>query len=288
MKIINKILISLILGFASFLTIDFFNSQMCVIYKFDEVKETIRSIDMMFKMFKSNYGVNPPSGNWQNELLGNNKATINTRKNCYIVSTKDSWGNEIRAVIPGKYNKSGVDVFSVGADGISKTNGNDPDDLNNWSPSHDGQYYHRKFARERIYSFILQGVFCSLVALVFILYGLKTTTKNAYCKTNGGYLIFEKSSSAWVYDKDNKTKWSSILPVIAGFLIVFILAAALDYPPFAFDTGSECPAFLVTLIYSISVFFLRFRIKTTRYTALTLAIFSFVMFAERVYHYTMR
>lgn len=248
----KKLLISLVLGFASLLIIEFYNSQVCIIYKYDEVKYRIRLMETTFKMFESTYGVNPPADNWKNELLGNDKAIINTRKNCYIESTKDSWGNEIRAIIPGNYNKSGVDVFSVGADGISKTNGNDPDDLNTWSPSHNGQYYQRKYAREQITAFIMRGLLCSFVAFVFLIYGFRT----------------------------------SILSVVAGFVIVFILAAALAYAPF--DTGSECPAFLVTLLYSVSVFFLRFKIKACRYTALILAILSFVIFTVRFCHYTMR
>jgi hypothetical protein len=248
---VKKLLISLLLGFASLLIIEFYNSPVCIIYNYQEVKRQIRLMETTFKMFESTYGVNPPADNWKNELLGNDKAIINTRKNCYIESTKDSWGNEIRAIIPGNYNKRGVDVFSVGADGISKTNGNDPDDLNTWSPSHNGQYYQRKYDREQITAFILRGLFCSLVAFVFLICGFKT-----------------------------------ILSIIAGFMIVFILAAAQAYPPFG--TGSECPAFLVTLLYSIAVFFLRFKIKACRYTALILAILSFVIVTVRFCHYTMR
>jgi len=80
--------------------------------------------------------------------------------------------------------------------------------------------------------------------------------------------------------KDNTAKWPPILTVITGFVIVFFIAASL-VPPCG--PGSEWSAFLCTLIYSVAIFIFRFRIKVSRYTALTLAIISFLMLAECLY-----
>ena len=44
----------------------------------------------------------------------------------------DPWGNKYQYLYPGRYNRDKFDIFSFGPDGISKTNGNDYDDLNNW------------------------------------------------------------------------------------------------------------------------------------------------------------
>lgn len=282
----KKISISIMLGFVSLLIIGFFNAQICVSYKFESVKYTINLVETAFDQFKFRHGINPPYDNWQNELLGNSKAKINTLKICYAPSIKDSWGNELRVIIPGKHNNNGVDVYSVGADGISKTNGNDPDDLNTWSPSHNGGYYRSEIAREGVYSILLQWLLCSLVAFVLIHYGFNSKMDNICEKTDRGYLVFSKTASVWT--RENHKKILSTLLVIVGFILVFILTAAQDFPAFTFDTGSELPAFLVTFIYSTAVFILKFRINASRYTALTLAIFSLVMFAVRFAHYTMR
>lgn len=53
---------------------------------------------------------------------------------------KDPWGNEYVYVFPGKNNKPGFDLYSLGEDGESATGGNDPDDVNNWDPE-SGSYY---------------------------------------------------------------------------------------------------------------------------------------------------
>jgi len=47
----------------------------------------------------------------------------------------DPWGGKYVYACPGQHNTSGYDLYSCGADGISKSQGSDVDDINNWDPS---------------------------------------------------------------------------------------------------------------------------------------------------------
>jgi general secretion pathway protein G len=48
---------------------------------------------------------------------------------------RDPWGNVYVYLCPGIHNTNGFDLYSCGFDGISKSGGNDLDDINNWDPS---------------------------------------------------------------------------------------------------------------------------------------------------------
>ena len=48
---------------------------------------------------------------------------------------KDSWGRDYVYHCPGAHNTNGYDLYSLGPDGITKTDGADPDDINNWDRS---------------------------------------------------------------------------------------------------------------------------------------------------------
>ena len=45
---------------------------------------------------------------------------------------KEVWGNDCRYVFPGRHHINGIDLYSCGFDGVSKTGGEDLDDINNW------------------------------------------------------------------------------------------------------------------------------------------------------------
>jgi general secretion pathway protein G len=64
---------------------------------------------------------NIPSGRWRGPYLD--------------AFPNDPWGNPYVYRFPGKYNTNGFDLYSVGSDGISKSGGNDDDDVNNWDPN---------------------------------------------------------------------------------------------------------------------------------------------------------
>ena len=82
------------------------------------------------KNFFEIYRKYPPVPTWLDELSGSEKAIINTNRICFIDIGDDPWKHPYYYVYPGK--RGTVDVFSAGHNGISYTEGNDPDDINNW------------------------------------------------------------------------------------------------------------------------------------------------------------
>ncbi len=46
---------------------------------------------------------------------------------------KDMWGHDFVYRCPGIHNTNGFDIHSCGPDGVSKSGGDDADDINNWS-----------------------------------------------------------------------------------------------------------------------------------------------------------
>jgi general secretion pathway protein G len=47
---------------------------------------------------------------------------------------KDPWDHDYVYRCPGVHNPDGFDLFSCGPDGVSKSGGDDVDDINNWNP----------------------------------------------------------------------------------------------------------------------------------------------------------
>jgi general secretion pathway protein G len=64
----------------------------------------------------------------------------------------DPWGNVYVYSCPGIHNTNGYDLYSCGYDGISKSGGDDLDDINNWDP-HSPHGVIRSFSKEVLYAF---------------------------------------------------------------------------------------------------------------------------------------
>ena len=56
---------------------------------------------------------------------------------------KDAWGHNYQYAFPSQHNTNGFDLYSCGFDGVSKSGGEDLDDINNWDPlsPHGGHDY---------------------------------------------------------------------------------------------------------------------------------------------------
>lgn len=50
-------------------------------------------------------------------------------------SVQDAWRRDFIYRFPGVHNPGAFDLYSCGEDGVSKSGGEDPDDINNWDPS---------------------------------------------------------------------------------------------------------------------------------------------------------
>lgn len=79
--------------------------------------------------------------NWIEELTAGQTAILNTRKIVFYdgePSKKgyplDAWGQQIRTVRSTNADGSlALNFYSIGADGVSRSAGNDPDDINSWN-----------------------------------------------------------------------------------------------------------------------------------------------------------
>ena len=106
-----------------------------------------------------NCPTNIPTSKWRGPYLGRKPI--------------DSWGNAYVYRHPGIHNTNSFDLYSCGADGISKSGGNDLDDINNWDTDspHGGNYpslgLFYKLTNSPIFSFVL---------LIFILFATRLTT----------------------------------------------------------------------------------------------------------------
>src|SRR3989339_1938443 len=95
----------------------------------------VKMLSQACKAFQIVYGVYPPEKTWMSELRPDINAVINTNGLHFIEGgTKaiDPWDNPFVYKYPGKHNPDSFDLFSLGCDGITKTDGNDPDDISNW------------------------------------------------------------------------------------------------------------------------------------------------------------
>jgi general secretion pathway protein G len=64
----------------------------------------------------------------------------------------DPWGNVYVYRCPGIHNTNGYDLYSCGYDGISKSGGDDLDDINNWEP-HSPHGVIKSFSKDVLYAF---------------------------------------------------------------------------------------------------------------------------------------
>jgi general secretion pathway protein G len=83
----------------------------------------------------------------------------------------DPWGNEYVYRFPGVHNKNSYDLYSCGFDGISKSGGDDLDDINNWDPTspHGGTGYYGSYSDQLIDKFADSLAFpVFLLTLLFI------------------------------------------------------------------------------------------------------------------------
>ena len=71
-----------------------------------------------------------------------------------IKQSVDAWGRPLQIIESNQKSifgfDCGISVFSFGADGVSETSGNDPDDINSWDDHHYAFYHNQIRTREVI------------------------------------------------------------------------------------------------------------------------------------------
>jgi type II secretion system protein G len=85
--------------------------------------------------------------------------------------SKDCWGRDYVYCSPGIHNTSTYDLYSCGVDGISKSNGSDPDDINNWDKTKPWRAYYLHFYRIQAIRSLMYKVSPLVVFPVVVLLG---------------------------------------------------------------------------------------------------------------------
>ena len=89
----------------------------------------------------------------------------------------DPWGHDYVYRFPGIHNKGSFDLFSLGKNGVSKSDGVDPDDINSWDAA---QTWRRHYTRllTTLGRFIIWGVgFLGLAGLALLAWRSRGTPK---------------------------------------------------------------------------------------------------------------
>ena len=117
-------------------------------------RNTLAAVRKALESFHRTYGVYPPQTNWMNELtaVGNPALNINRREKVFYEEKEigqpiqDGWYNNLVYLLPGIHNPASFDLYSLGEDGKTRSNGDDPDDLAIWH-SHERiqRHYHPRF-----------------------------------------------------------------------------------------------------------------------------------------------
>jgi hypothetical protein len=120
--------------------------------------------------FKDAYDVFPPEETWFDELTGTDKAVINKSRIVWLNlrTINDPWGKPYIYRYPGKHNAHFIDFYSHGADRVSKTEGDDPDDISNWYSFNRRDFYVEKSLATYLRPLMPGFIILTLFAYAFI------------------------------------------------------------------------------------------------------------------------
>ena len=94
----------------------------------------IKVISGGLEVFKAEYGRYPTEAEGIKALTNRPPDIPEAKWHPYFnsLSLDDLWGRNYIYRYPGVHNKKTFDLYSLGADGVSKSGGSDADDINNW------------------------------------------------------------------------------------------------------------------------------------------------------------
>lgn len=113
-----------------------------------------------------NCPTNIPSGRWHGPYFDPPKIP------------QDVWKHDYVYRCPGTHHTNSYDIYSCGFDGISKSGGDDLDDINNWDPSsphggNDGYLNNRQMLLSKIQDSLEFHAFILILQVVPILFGVR-------------------------------------------------------------------------------------------------------------------
>ena len=131
---------------------------------------SVMSLSSACESFRAHYGVYPPQETWLEELQVGSNVVVNTERLHFaeMYGLRDTWGNAFVYKLPGKHNPESFDLYSTGADGKTKTDGNDADDIASWhEPDRWQKHYNPPIITPfRIVLVVALGVGIALVKIV--------------------------------------------------------------------------------------------------------------------------
>ncbi len=105
----------------------------------------LQKLSWALEQFHSDNGRYPTQDEGLAALVAQPKTVTHGRWNQLLTSVNpDPWGKDFVYVYPGVHHPDKYDLYSVGQDGISRTGGNDRDDVDPWN-------YKRAFLHYKLY-----------------------------------------------------------------------------------------------------------------------------------------
>ena len=108
-------------------------------------------------------------------LVGETPATIETaEKSRYWkeIDKKDAWGRKMEIIECDRTTPRGdrypIHVYSLGQDGMSNSNGNDPDDINTWGDHHQ-KFYWTQIRNEESYGNLIQSLWQAPLLFIILM-----------------------------------------------------------------------------------------------------------------------
>ena len=93
----------------------------------------LRQLDGAVAIFHLENGRYPSQSEGLALLVNGSPENSETNSPIMRVVPEDAWRRDYVYRFPSLHNTNGPDIYSLGEDGISKTGGNDADDINNWN-----------------------------------------------------------------------------------------------------------------------------------------------------------
>jgi general secretion pathway protein G len=129
----------------------------------------LRQLDGAVIIFGLEHGRYPSQIEGLNLLVTGPPEKPETNTYAYIkVVPKDAWDRDFVYRFPSRHNTNGPDIYSLGEDGISKTGGNDVDDINNWNEERPwSAYYSRPTLPDRLVPWFIGCAIVSVFGFLF-------------------------------------------------------------------------------------------------------------------------
>ena len=128
----------------------------------------MRGLSDACESFRKQYDVYPPQNTWSAELQAT--STVVNRQRIPFVAPEtalDGWGQGFVYRFPGRHNPDSFDLYSLGADGKTETDGEDPDDIANWhEPGRARQHYNPPKAITPLHAILIVGMAAAIVIIV--------------------------------------------------------------------------------------------------------------------------